>query len=722
MLRAGQFLQNRYEILELIGSGGMSDVYKARCHKLDRLVAIKVLKEELSSDGTFVNKFKMEAQAAAGLSHPNIVSVYDVVDEGQLHYIVMELIEGITLKTYIARKGKLDAKETVGIAIQVAQGIAAAHEQNIIHRDIKPQNMIISRDGKVKVADFGIARMVTSQTQGPVAIGSVHYISPEQARGGYSDARSDIYSLGITMYEMVTGRLPFEGDNTVAVAIAHVEEPITRPSIYEPDIPVSLENIILKCTEKKPERRYATVTEVIADLRRVLLHPDENFVTMAPEIDYSADTRQISEDELKVINMAHQSYRPMQQDLEPDYPPEPDYLPERNYPSERDYLPERNYPQERGRRSDVSSGIERILTGVGVLVAVVIVAVLILLFSRIGGLFRGSSGLGLGGNQSSFEAETLPSETGPQLADTEVLAPDVTNLPLDMAEAKLKEYTLFSELKYEESDTVEKDYVISQDPVEGSVVSRYSAVKIVVSTGNGMIDLRTLALTGMDKAAASAILTQNGLRATLIEEYNDTAAVDSVVRYEPEQVREGETVSLYVSLGPAPVMRTVPDLFNITEEEARQRLSDAMLNPGEVTRSYDAVIPAGYVISQAVAANESIEEGSTVSFVVSDGPEPPLQRYLASISTSYNLQGAFGPGMEGTTLNLEIRLRQESEGVPQYRTLMEATQVTSNGILPIEFSAIEAIIPGVEYGEVEVVNAEAGQVLASYPVQFFLSE
>ena len=698
MLRAGQFLQNRYEILELIGSGGMSDVYKARCHKLDRLVAIKVLKEELSSDASFVAKFKMEAQAAAGLSHPNIVSVYDVVDEGQLHYIVMELIEGITLKTYIARKGKLDAKETVGIAIQVAQGIAAAHEQNIIHRDIKPQNMIISRDGKVKVADFGIARVVTAQTQGSSAVGSVHYISPEQARGGYSDARSDIYSLGITMYEMVTGRLPFEGDNTVAVAIAHVEEPITRPSIYEPDIPVSLENIILKCTEKKPERRYASVTEVITDLRRVLLHPDENFVMMAPEIDYDADTRPISEDELKVINLAHKSYQPMQQELESDY----------SQDSEQDM--------------NASSGIERILTGVGVLVAVIIVAVLIVLFSRIGTLFRSGSGLGHGDTQSSIQTETLSSETGPQLADTEVLAPDVTNLPVDMAEAKLKEYTLFSELQYEESDTVEKNKVISQDPVEGTVVSRYSAVKIVVSTGNGMIDLQTLALTSMDRAAAAATLAQNSLKAAFVDEYNDTVAVDNIVRYEPAQAREGETVTLYVSMGPAPVMRTVPDLYNITEEEARQRLSDARLNPGEITRSYDAVIPQGYVISQDVAANESVEEGSQISFVISDGPEPPQQRYLASISTSYDLRGAFGPGMEGTTLKLEIRLRQDAEDGSKYQTLMEATEISGSSVLPIEFPVIEAIIPGAEYGEVEVVNAEAGQVLASYPVRFFLTE
>ena len=253
ILRPGTFLQDRYEILDKIGSGGMSDVYKALCHKLKRQVAIKVLKEEFSSDSGFVSKFKMEAQAAARLSHPNIVNVYDVVDEGTLHYIVMELIEGITLKNYILKKGCLDSKEAIGIAIQVAQGIAAAHEQGIVHRDIKPQNIIIARDGKVKVADFGIARAASTQTLSATAMGSVHYISPEQARGGYSDARSDIYSLGITMYEMAAGRVPFEGENTVTVALAHLEDPITPPSYYNQEIPVGFENIILKCTEKKPE-------------------------------------------------------------------------------------------------------------------------------------------------------------------------------------------------------------------------------------------------------------------------------------------------------------------------------------------------------------------------------------------------------------------------------------------------------------------------------------
>lgn len=275
MLNPGTYLQGRYEILEKIGSGGMSVVYKAKCHTLNRLVAIKVLKEEFASDENFVSKFKMEAQAAARLSHPNIVNVYDVVDEENLHYIVMELIEGITLKNYIEKKELLDSKEAIGIAIQVAQGIAAAHEQHIIHRDIKPQNMIISKDGKVKVADFGIARAVSSQTvNSSAAVGSVHYISPEQARGGYCDERSDIYSFGITLYEMVTGRVPFEGDNTVAVALAHLEDPVIPPGDYNPQVYPGLEDIILKCTKKKPDRRYGSMEEVIHDLRRVLMDPE----------------------------------------------------------------------------------------------------------------------------------------------------------------------------------------------------------------------------------------------------------------------------------------------------------------------------------------------------------------------------------------------------------------------------------------------------------------
>ena len=283
MLRKGMFLADRYEILEQIGNGGMSDVYKAKCHKLNRYVAIKVLKPEFSQDTSFVSKFRVEAQSAAGLSHPNVVNVYDVGEENGIHYIVMELVEGITLKKYIEKRGKLPYKEAVSIAIQVANGMEAAHKHHIVHRDIKPQNIIISKEGKVKVTDFGIAKVASSATINTSAsMGSVHYISPEQARGGYSDERSDIYSFGITLFEMLTGTVPFDGDSTVSVAVQHIQEEIPRPSTVADGIPVSIDMIVLKCTQKKTERRYQDAAELIADLKKSLVAPDENFVKMMP--------------------------------------------------------------------------------------------------------------------------------------------------------------------------------------------------------------------------------------------------------------------------------------------------------------------------------------------------------------------------------------------------------------------------------------------------------
>ena len=251
MLKIGMFLGNRYEIISKIGSGGMADVYKAKCHKLNRFVAIKVLKPEFSQDQSFVSKFRMEAQSAACLSHPNIVNIYDVGEENGIYYIVMELIEGITLKKYIERRKKLEIRESIEVAMQVARGLEAAHAEHIIHRDIKPQNIMISKDGKVKVTDFGIARAASSQTISSNTMGSVHYISPEQARGGYCDERSDIYSLGITLYEMLTGRVPFEGDSTVAVALQHIQGEMVPPRQYEQLIPISLERIIMKCTQER---------------------------------------------------------------------------------------------------------------------------------------------------------------------------------------------------------------------------------------------------------------------------------------------------------------------------------------------------------------------------------------------------------------------------------------------------------------------------------------
>ena len=296
MLKNGMFLVDRYEILNPVGKGGMADVYKAKDHILGRVVAVKVLKSELSEDINFVTKFRSEAQSAAALEHPNIVNIYDVGSENGLHFIVMEYVEGITLKTYIEKKGQLVFKEATSIAIQVARGIEAAHNKNIIHRDIKPQNIMISTDGKVKVMDFGIARAVSSNTISSEAMGSVHYAAPEQARNGFIDVRSDIYSLGIVMYEMVTGRVPFDGDTTVAVAIKHLQEEMVAPSVYAGDLPISYEKIVLKSTQKNQERRYQTIGDLLADLRKVLTNPDEDFVVIAPLI--TGDTRIINQSEL----------------------------------------------------------------------------------------------------------------------------------------------------------------------------------------------------------------------------------------------------------------------------------------------------------------------------------------------------------------------------------------------------------------------------------------
>ena len=279
MLKEGIFLGKRYEILGRVGSGGMADVYKGKDHKLNRYVAVKVLKSDFRQDEVFIQKFLSEAQAAAGLMHPNVVNVYDVGQDRGLYYMVMELVEGITLKEYIEKKGKLSAKETISISIQMVSGIQAAHNQHIIHRDIKPQNIIISKDGKVKVTDFGIARATTStNTISTNVMGSVHYTSPEQARGGIVDEKSDIYSAGITMYEMITGHVPFDGDSTVSVAIKHLQEEIPSPAEDVPDIPYSLECIIMKCTQKSTARRYQSCQALINDLKHSLVDPDGDFV------------------------------------------------------------------------------------------------------------------------------------------------------------------------------------------------------------------------------------------------------------------------------------------------------------------------------------------------------------------------------------------------------------------------------------------------------------
>lgn len=718
ILYPGTMLQDRYEILEKIGSGGMSEVYKAKCHKLNRLVAIKVLKSEFTSDATFVSKFKMEAQAAAGLSHPNIVNIYDVVDEGDIHFIVMELVEGITLKSYITKKGHLDVKEAIGIAIQVASGIEAAHEQHIIHRDIKPQNMLISMDGKVKVADFGIARAVSSQTMNAATVvGSVHYISPEQARGGYSDERSDLYSLGITMFEMVTGHVPFEGDNTVTVALAHLEEPMPDPRMLNPDVSPSLARIILKCTEKRPERRYPNAAAVISDLRRALLNDDDPTIGAVKEEDHSSDTIVISPKELNLIKTRSgeriRESKPVKEIRE--------RRERRDLEKRYDQTDNAKKEPKKNKVDDEATGLEKILTGLGVAAAIVIVAVVIVFVLKLGGLFRSSTPedptKAVSEEAMTEEVKTTAaSET--VISQKEVYMPKLVGHSEEEAEKILQGLDLTMQVEQKNSDEVEKGIVISQKEEPDTVIPRFSKVTVVISAGSDKVDLSELGLSGMTLETAVRLLEGKNLKADVREEASGEVASGTIIRYEPEEkVALGSTVTLYVSTGPEEEFVPVPNLYGKTDAEAAALLSAAGLVTGEVSKEYDSTISAGHVISQGVEAGTQVAPGDTVDYTLSLGPEAPKKQFIASLDASYPLQVSYGPGAASSEIQILIRLKQTVNGKVTYTKLAEPKSYSADTTLNIKLDRIRGA-DGVQTGEVEIVDLTNNVVLTSYNVTF----
>lgn len=689
MLKPGEYLQERYEILALIGAGGMSEVYQAKCHTLNRLVAVKVLKEEYSQDSNFVSKFKMEAQAAAGLSHPNIVGVYDVVDEGDLHYIVMELVEGITLKSYITKKGHLGIKETIGIAIQVAQGIAAAHDQHIVHRDIKPQNMIISREGKVKVADFGIARAISNQTIGMNAVGSVHYISPEQAKGGYSDARSDIYSLGITIYEMVTGRLPFEGDNTVTVALAHLENAVVPPSVLNPEVTPSLDRIILKCTAKRPSQRYQDAYELIADLRHALVDPEDHFLRREPEIDESSPTVVHGKEELTLILDSQKKQ------------------PERAVRPERIERPEREAPKKKRKpSSDVNPQMEKLLTTIGVVAAIIIVAVVVVIFAKLGGIFR--LGSGTVGNHVPISTEQQA-----DLDSTESRVPKLLGLTEDQAQEVLKEASLKITYEYAESDDANRGLVIEQSIAEGTVVSKQSAVSVTIGEGSGTLDLSGYALEGKSVDAAKAILEAQKFTVIVEEENNETVEPGEVLHYTPERAAAGGTVVLTVSAGPVLPMVPMPLIEGMTEENAQVVLDTFGLTLGERKEEKSEEVEKGKIIHQEIEAKTETPEGTEVAYTVSIGKGT---RFVAAINDDFQLKDLFGPSSGDTVIEISIVMKQVVNGENVTKVVMEPRSLSASIVLPIHYNIEGA--EGVLSGELQVLDLTNDKILKSYPLEF----
>ena len=656
------FIGDRYEVISHIGVGGMADVYKGKDHKLNRFVAIKVLKDEFRNDRNFVSKFRAEAQAAARLAHPNVVNVYDVGDEDGINYIIMELVEGITLKKYIERKGKLTVRETTSIAIQVAMGIEAAHNINIVHRDIKPQNIIISREGKVKVTDFGIAKVASSNTISSVTMGSVHYTSPEQARGGYSDAKSDIYSLGIVMYEMITGRVPFDGETAVSVAVKHLQEEMVPPHVYAPDIPLSLEQIIQKCTEKSQERRYANTGELLKDLKQSLVTPNASFVKFVSP-DENAKTVMFTKSDMDRIKQESGHYteddmeasgrQPVyvdddyededdrydddydddyedgyeddgydddgyEDDYEDDYDDDYDDGYDDDYDDRYDSrrsgrrrssrYEDDDYEDEEKGGDGLNPNLEKIMFVGVIIVAVIIVCIIIVLIGKAFGLFKfGSKNKEDDQAVEEVESVEVPKLVGEQYAD---------------AQKALEGLGLLIKPSYEVSDDFEEGQIMSQSVKEGEMVDPGTTISVTVCSGEESFSLPSL--ENKEQSAAESALRELGLECVIESDYSDTVDVGKVISTNPasgSDVIKGQKITVIVSKGSEVKTGTVPTLANMTQADAQAAISAAGFNVGTVSEGYSDSVMEGRVISQSVNAGTKLEQGKSIDIVISKGAD-----------------------------------------------------------------------------------------------------
>lgn len=653
MLIPGSYLINRYEIIMKIGSGGMADVYKAKDHVLNRLVAIKVLKQEYSTDATFVKKFRVEAQSAAGLSHPNIVNVYDVGEDDGVYFIVMELVQGITLKNYIDMKGKLDIREALNISVQIASGLSAAHENRIIHRDIKPQNIIMSRDGKVKVTDFGIAKVADSTTVTTTAAGTVHYISPEQARGGYSDERSDIYSLGITMYEMVTGRVPFEGETNVAVALMHIQSEITPPRQLESSIPVSFEKIILKCTQKKPERRYASARELIADLRKVLTHPDGEYVIIPGAIpqgrtivmnDNDIDSLKAASLRKNLGTKPEETYVEEPEEEEEEKPVQKPVQKKR--PVKKKDIEEDNDDFDKDEEDDddeeVNPALSKVMMALGIGGFIILAVIIFFIIGHAAGFFGGSGSL-FGHKNKDTSTESISTESvsdtssDTSTAGERVKVPDLSKKTEDEAKAALKELRLGVNVQTGTSDDVPEGQVYDQSPAAGTKVDVHTQVTINISSGKEKFSLDDV--TGMQYQQAQAQLENDGLVVSLEFDYSDSVGSDKVISTSPKagsQVAKGDTITITASKGKETKTTIVPNLLGQNIDNAIQMIKDAGLTYNGKSSDYSDSYSENQVMNQSISAGKTVEEGTTISLTVSLGSR------VTSYSASIPIESPFG--------------------------------------------------------------------------------
>ena len=657
MIRIGMMIGDRYEILERIGTGGMSDVYKAKCHKLNRYVAVKVLKQEFSENTNFVSKFRAEAQAAASLMHPNIVNVYDVGEENGVNYIVMELVEGITLKKYIEKKARLSFKEAVSIAIQACMGIEAAHKNRIIHRDIKPQNIIISKDGKVKVTDFGIAKAATSNTITSNVMGSVHYTSPEQARGGYSDEKSDIYSMGITLFEMLTGRVPFNGETTVAIAIKHIQEEMPSPREYVAEIPVSVEQIVLKCTQKSPDRRYHAISELIDDLKKALMSPDEDFVRIENP-DESGATRAVTTKERDQIKKQAKQKEPQRKE-----PREEEIRLKKNAPksSTQTAAKKKKAPvyeeledDDFDEDEDDGSRMEKITTLLAIIGAVLIGCGVIFLVGRAVGIF-------------DFAVRS-----------EQVTMIDVAGMDENEALTKLKQLGLKPEVVYEVSETVATGKVISADISTGTSIAEGTRIVLTVSTDQeGQKGIPVPDVLGVTEAEAVASLTQSGFTVEKVEGYSDTVEKGRIISQSPEggsKAASNSSVQIVISTGSNAENSKIlmPDILGMDPDTAVSMLIESGLSLGQQSDMNDAdTNRVGKVCYASFTAGMPLDPGTVVDIGISIGPKAVTYAFTEHITSPVDLDSSY---IEGTEC---IVIITGQSGAEFYRTTVNSFPITT---------------------------------------------
>ena len=631
----GQILGNRYELIERVGGGGMAVVYKAKCHLLNRYVAVKILRSEFTDDEEFVKRFRIEAQAAASLSHPNIVSIFDVGQEDDIHYIVMEFIDGITLKEYISQVGALPWREAVNIAIQICSAIEQAHKNHIVHRDIKPHNILITKEGIAKVTDFGIARAVSSATITMVGstIGSVHYFSPEQARGGFIDEKSDLYSLGITIYEMVTGKVPFDGESPVSVALKHIQEKADRPSDVNPSVPKGINDLIVKAIKKDQNLRYQNASDMLSDLQRTLNEPNAKII--GSSVKETLPTKKMQAVGAGVT-----------------------------IPDEIDADEEEFEEDEEGMAKKRKK--DRLSVWLGIVTGLIIAGIFFYIGIKV----------------------ILPAITPDDTEGYVVL--DYTNQNFAEVREELSKYeitALDTERVYD--DVIGQDIIMSQDVAVGNKLRPGSSIKFKVSNGMELVEIPDI--SGEESRAAEQIIRNLGLEPHKNEEYNETVATGLVIKTEPsalEKVRPGETVEFFVSLGPELEMVKVPSIVGLIRKDAEELIFANKLTIGAMLPS-DVVSNVAKIIKQYPVAGTEVDEGTPVemTFEILDGTQDGTGQSVTGGTTSggtvtdgtaTGTETGSGDNGETRSVHLNISLSPNQEYGDEVLVYVEVTPSKTN--------------------------------------------